>query len=66
MARDPNIPYSKKNWKTVESMKERWKCQFRLSLMLLLFIRRFMAMQDLLDPCAGTFEGYFPKRMLSD
>ena len=23
-------------------------------------------MQDLLDPCAGTFEGYFHNRMLSD
>ena len=63
MARDP---YSKKNWKSVESMKERWKCQFCVIMMLLLFICRFMAMQDLLDPCARAFEGHFPNRMLSD
>ena len=66
MARDPDIPYSKKNWKTVESMKERWKGRFLLILMLLLFICGFMVTQDLLDPCAGTFEGYFPNKLLSD
>ena len=66
MARNPNTPYSEENGRTAKSMEESWKCQFRLIMTSLLLVCRFMMMQDLPDPCIGTFEGYFPNRMLSD
>ena len=66
MTQNPDIPGSRKIMKTPESIEKFQICLFGLSLMLLMFVCRFMVILDLLDPCTGTFRGYLPNKMHSD